>query len=850
MAQYGKSWGSVSTNFTRTTGFTSETKRLSQAAEDQYRKEKDQLSSMKETAAFDSKQMRTSAAMADKASQYELKALSKFSNKLNSFLQGTAAEWHKEEKAKDIKKKITEFKTDRTKFNEKKVELEDLIKASAGNDQKVQELEQKLKDHNLLDPNDPNNIKKLSGNEKIAYYSVTAAQQVENTEGKYYNWVDENGDTEVEATWLPKEKGEDGKERHPRRKINQITELAGKQFLKDKFLGEQMEANPMGGLKEDYRVLLFGEPMESALDKIQQTETTNYRQDAAGQKWDSDLQKVTNRISGVPPYDNDSDIAEEFNAVLAGAGTTYVATGNGSRQQGIDSLFTALQASVTSQTDPDKMDEAHRRLLTLGGKKVTTGPCSVKGLTVKQCFEKSGRWDETEMTKAYHKALGDIGTKQAIQVRGQVKADFQTIENDLDAKAAKEKEAFTPAQRKAFAEERINDLEDKYRNNSIAMAQIAELKGKATIGFTEQDWEAKFIDLGAKYRGVIPKKELAGMPEALVNRLSKEYDWPLVSNVPGRETKENAALSDTFTGKDGTLARAIRAVEKINQQPNANSDTAVMVDLAGDHYQKLVNQFTTTGDENGRVLTPREAMIKANQQVLAMITNPNEFLDDDRPNPFWASTSTDSNNPSNAWYNNKYTDRHELRGQRLYGKKEEASAQQILYPAQEKINGITNGGEKVQPSKHYLLPDLPINKETNQITDMSSLDILSDPPDPKVLFAYNRLSRHGAKNFGEFVNKQRIAILRQTSPTNKPEQSTLFVDNPELMAKWFPEKSEIATNRTAYMSNEGPGVAEQGLIADYGGRGRNRLSQSDAEKMISGEGVETVFGDKKNRRGN
>ena len=149
MAQYGKSWGSVSTNFTRTTGFTSETKRLSQAAEDQYRKEKDQLSSMKETAAFDSRQMRSSAAMADKASQYELKALSKFSKILNTYLQGTAAEWNKEEKAKDIKKKITEFKTNRTKWNDKKGELEDLIKKRAGNHKKVQELEQKLKDHNL-----------------------------------------------------------------------------------------------------------------------------------------------------------------------------------------------------------------------------------------------------------------------------------------------------------------------------------------------------------------------------------------------------------------------------------------------------------------------------------------------------------------------------------------------------------------------------------------------------------------------------------------------------------------------------------------------------------------------------
>ena len=860
MAQYGKSWGSVSTNFTRTTGFTSETKRLSQAAEDQYRKEKDQLSSMKETAAFDSRQMRSSAAFADKATQYELKALSKFSNKLNTFLQGTAAEWHKEEKAKDIKKKITEFKTNRTKWNEKKVELEDLIKKSAGNDQKVQELEQKLKDHNLLDPNDPNNIKKLSGNEKIAYYSVTAAQQVENTEGKYYNWVEENGETEVEATWLPEEEYKDElgntKKRHPRRKINQITELAGKQFLKDKFLAEQLEANPMGGLKEDYRVLLFGEPMQSALDKIQATETTNYRQDAAGQKWDSDLQKVTNRISGVPPYDNESDIGEEFNAVLAGTGTTYVATGKGSRQQGIDSLFTALQASVTSQTDPDKMHEAHQRLLALGGKKVTTGPCSVKGLTVKQCFEKSGRWDETKMTKAYHKALGEIDTKQAIQVRGQVKSDFQTIENDLSAKAAKEKDAFTPAQRKAFAEERINALEDKYRNNPVALAQIAELRGTATIGFTEQDWRDKFIDLGATHRGVVPKKELAGMPEALVNQFSKEYGWRVVTNVPGRETKENAAISDSYIGKNGTLSQAIREVEKLNHQPNANTDTAVMIDFAGDKFQQLVNQYTSTGDENGRVLSPRAAMEKANMQILSMIRNPNENLDDGTPNPFYASISTSDVGKNNAWHNNKFTDRHQLRGQRLFGKNEEASAQQILYPAQEKINTITNRGDKVQPSKDYLLPELPIDKETKQITDMSSLDILSDPPDPKVLFAYNRLSRHGAKNFGDFVHKQRIAILKKTSPSGHAEQSTLFADNPDLMLKWFPPDSAMRTKRQgeeAYTKAENaPGFQEDasGVRADYGNeaglfgwRKGPSLTDQQARDYTSGRGIEWTTDD-------
>ena len=166
MAKYGKSWGSVSSDFRRTTGFQSETKRISQQAEDQFRKEKDQLSSMKEVAAFDSKQMRSSAAMADKASQYELKALSKFSSKLNTFLQGTAAEMYKEHKAKDIKKRVKRIKKERGEFAKKggeltsqidflkskenidKLKLEGSVNAIAENTTKVNELQEQLDAHN------------------------------------------------------------------------------------------------------------------------------------------------------------------------------------------------------------------------------------------------------------------------------------------------------------------------------------------------------------------------------------------------------------------------------------------------------------------------------------------------------------------------------------------------------------------------------------------------------------------------------------------------------------------------------------------------------------------------------
>ena len=202
MAQYGKSWGSVSSDFRKTTGFQSETARISKQAEDQYRKEKDQLSSMKQVAAFDARQARTSAAMADKASAYELKALEKFSSKLQTFINGPLLEHHKEQDAQDIKDKIEKRKKNVVEHNTERAKLEDAIAASSENATRVAELQEELKAHNLLDPNSEKNVARLSGNELIAYQSIKADSIISNVPASYNNWKEETKDDSVVATWL------------------------------------------------------------------------------------------------------------------------------------------------------------------------------------------------------------------------------------------------------------------------------------------------------------------------------------------------------------------------------------------------------------------------------------------------------------------------------------------------------------------------------------------------------------------------------------------------------------------------------------------------------------------------
>ena len=130
MAKYNKSWGSVSTHFSKTTA-PSSAQRMSKAAEDKYQKEMNQLRTMKDVAAFESRQAQTSASMASKAAEYELGALRKFSGKLDTFLNTTAKDMYAKAEAEDLRKHIEKYESsdlkDHEEWNKKQTELEEKI---------------------------------------------------------------------------------------------------------------------------------------------------------------------------------------------------------------------------------------------------------------------------------------------------------------------------------------------------------------------------------------------------------------------------------------------------------------------------------------------------------------------------------------------------------------------------------------------------------------------------------------------------------------------------------------------------------------------------------------------------
>ena len=93
MALYKKNWCSQRSHFTKSV-VPSSAARMSKSAEYKYQKELQELRSMKDVAAFESRQAQTSASMASKAAEYELGALRKFSGKLDTFLNTTGKEMY------------------------------------------------------------------------------------------------------------------------------------------------------------------------------------------------------------------------------------------------------------------------------------------------------------------------------------------------------------------------------------------------------------------------------------------------------------------------------------------------------------------------------------------------------------------------------------------------------------------------------------------------------------------------------------------------------------------------------------------------------------------------------------
>ena len=886
MAQYGKSWGSVSSDFRRTTGFQSETKRISQQAEDQFRKEKDQLSSMKEVAAFDSKQMRSSAAMADKASQYELKALSKFSSKLNTFLQGTAAEMYKEHKAKDIKKRVKRIKKERVEFAKKvgelpsqidflnskenidKLKLEGSVNAIAENTTKVNELQEQLDAHNLTDPNDPKKVQKLSGNEKIAYYSITAAEKVKGAKQGYFNYIDEQADSTRVAKWLPKvKKTVNGQEREVWQtiKVGAITTPEGKAFLKEEYWQKVMEdpSSQMGGLKDDYVAALLGDPLQSELDAIQAKEDQDWIKDHHDKLWDAANTSTANAIAGVPPYDSVEIIENKdgskterrvglekhINAQLSAARRNYTGAGHGTARDGFDKMMSNALDVVLNKTNKDDMAKAWDNYKAIGDVMITTGPN--KGKKFKDAFP--NRWNEETLKKdtiEMAKKRDLVDALDAKVVKGRVESDVDAWESKMAEKKAQQGKAWTPEKAQVESDEFFGNLYKTYENSPTAGAIIYAMQGKSEVAYGDSEWELKFRQLGTDGRGIVLTKDITGMPTNLVNELKKKYNWRVEDQKPAYKT----ALIQGTTERDlNKFEEQILIRQAVNGQTKSDNYTEAAIDYAGDEYEKRVNAYVLDGDHNGRKLPIDQAQTLAKQEVLAMIGGGPTIKNSsgtEIPNPLFPKRDDSIEGKPSAWRSNEALAKHMARGNRLVMgpmEKQWTSAQYNYQTASEK--------GKVDLKKTYIFTPIATYEEGNKegkppgtVKDIDSLkkllgDGLEVGAGTVVSEAYKRVNRKEASTRRVFLHKQRIAALSSTSPSGDPMESTLWQTHPELLQAWFTNEEEgtlignVLQSRDTYEGG-------QGLIADYGGKGgwmEPTLSRKDAEAMYSGEGRETVF---------
>ena len=308
MAKYNKSWGSVSTNFTKTT-VPSSAARESKAAEDKYQKEMAQLRSMKDVAAFESKQAQTSASMASKSAEYELQSLTKFSSSLNTFLNTTGKDMYAKAQAEDLQKHIDKYESsdlkDQEAWDKKQTDLEEKIAQISENNAKRAQLQEDLRKHNLTSPNDIDPAG-LSGNEKLAYITVKSKDTLANVGVNYDSWINDPNAEPVEARWLPKipvldpdtgaPTGKYDYEKIPRASVNHPN---GKKRLKQLFYEKVMKENPMGGLKNEWKTLILAGPLRKQLSGIQAKETQQYNKDQARIKDEAQDQAAFNFILGV-----------------------------------------------------------------------------------------------------------------------------------------------------------------------------------------------------------------------------------------------------------------------------------------------------------------------------------------------------------------------------------------------------------------------------------------------------------------------------------------------------------------------------------------------------------------------
>lgn len=786
MAKYNKSWGSVSTNFTKTQA-PSSAARMSKAAEDKYQKDMAQLRSMKEVASFDSQQARKSAAMADKAATYELNALTKFSSTLDNFIRTDVAEWNAEREAQDLREKIESYqKTDGKDVEEwenRQKELEDKIAGISENNAEKQKLEKALEDHNLTSPNDVDPTK-LSGNEKLAYFAVKGKSIIDNAEVSYENWVRDQGPNEIEITWEDKidhvtEEGVKTK-RFEKKKISELNTPREKRELKKMFLASVVDAdeNKMGGLKPEWRTLILAGPLANKLEAIQVAETQQYNTEQRNLRIKATEQTIFNWQTGVAGYTpQEGETAQgnrekHVNNLLQTWRNDGVKARNGTAGNQLSRFSTQLIDNVTSETDAAKIESSWQNTKDLLATKVTEGPN--KGKTLQQVLEEQSGYDHQAAIAKVQAAMADREERLDKEEEAQITEEKLTLMNQLVSDRNSGKISVDEA--KARIAEWENDLIDPekggYTRPAARIAIFAKMTDPAIEGALKDSaaWEESCKDLQIRFNGVIPLSEVGFMPDSLRKELEEKYNWRFVRKIPGTENKD---MVDLTAININTLKKALRQSEVDAGQKKPNGDSIVMDDLANDMYHSLLQKYTL--DDK---LTPRKAATQALLEVEQMIVNgrstEGKYLKDGRPNPFYSEPGL----WTGAWGKSKAMKRHQGNYLRLPSYVE----QQRLTFDEKHSEAVKDG--KVNYKESYMFTPVVINHNTDagkeghvNLGSIQHLGLSNDVAPSKIMID---LARKAGMSPAEFRRKQRHAAIESTGGyLNSP-----LMKDPTLIKAW------------------------------------------------------------------
>ena len=806
MAQYKKNWGSQSTHFTKSV-VPSSAARMSKAAEDKYQKEMQQLRSMKDVAAFESRQAQTSASMASKAAEYELGALRKFSGKLDTFLNTTGKEMYRKSQEDDLTKKIQKYESsdlkDQEEWDAKQKELQEKIAAISENNAKRAQLQEDLKKHNLTSPNDIDPAG-LSGNEKLAYLTVKSRNTLENAELNYNNWINDQiaSNGTIDATWKPKIKHENGEVGYEKIEVGSINHPDGKRELKKLFLKKTMEENPMAGLKNEWRTLILAGPLKRQLDGLQALETQQYNKDQARIQDEAADQASFNLILGAKGYSyeptNDpnltpaankaaNDKAEEkhnqdiLEGVLQSKRFNYTKHKEGTYRKGVADWYTKALQQVTELTDGEKMEDSYTNLRTLFfNTKIRSGPN--KGKTMSEAFP--DLIDDKKVTIAYANAYNKRGERLVKAQTATLTASRGSLMNQIKSniESAKTEEAKLAAIQKGKKElqDWTINAEKTYKNAKVRefiFAQTEDPEHSAMLK-DEDDWKATTDDLRKQFHGVVPLKEVGFMPNSVREKLERE-GVRFVRTIPGAENKRQiTATEDTIK----SINKELRLSEKKAGQANPNGDSTVIDDLANDVFHNLLQKHVIDEDVQWS-----DAHTMAEDYLLGLIRSgrsgdpEDEFIKkgpmEGQRNPFWVKPDK----TGSAWGNSVAMNQHREHRRML-----------LTFPeaqyrhANRKVTAISME-RKVDYSKDYLFTPIEIDrtKEAGEEGYIKLDSIRHLGLDPTELPGYiiqqqaKRLGKDVVGSPAQFRKKQRDALIHQSGGINSP-----IWQDPALIEAW------------------------------------------------------------------